>query len=197
MNKKIKVLYVLSQPASSFLKTDIDILKKQFEVKVLEFIGGGKKGYFKYLLKMLKCMLWADVTFSWFAGMHAYFAVLLSKIFKKKSIVVAGGCDVANEPSISYGIMMFPKSTGARMAKFALKHADKVLAVSEFNKKEALNYVDPNKIELVYNVVDCDKFKSQGEKDNDLVITVGGVTSNNLKTKGLEVFVKTAEYLPN
>ena len=36
----------------------------------------------------------------------------------------------------------------------------KVLAVSEFTKNEALNYYDrSNKIELVYNTVDCDVSK--------------------------------------
>ena len=197
-NEKARILFIRISK-SSFIQKDLELLRKHFDVRVVDFVLSRKnlKRTLKIPFDMIKGVLWADITFSWFAAMHAYFTILLSKIFNKKSIVVAGGYDVANEPNINYGLMRFPKSIGARMAKFALKHADKVLAVSEFNKKEALNYVDPNKIELVYNVVDCDKFKSQGEKDNDLVITVGGVTSNNLKTKGLEFFVKTAEYLPN
>lgn len=198
MDKKIKILFV-KNITRSFTEKDIDILRKHFDVRVVDFVLSRKnlKATLKTPLNMIMEVIWADVTFSWFADLHAAFAVLFSKVFRKKSIVVAGGYDVANEPSISYGVMRFPKSNAARMAKFALKHADKVLAVSEFNKKEALNYVDSKKIELVYNVVDCDKFKPRGGKDNDLVITVGGVTNNTLKTKGLEIFVKMAEYLPN
>jgi len=183
----------------SFIEQDIEILRSNFDVRVVDFILSRKnlKGTLTTLLNMVNGILWADITFSWFADFHAFLAVLLSIIFMKKSIVVAGGYDVANEPSINYGLMRFPKSKSARMAKFALNHANKVLAVSEFNKKEALNYVNPNKIELIYNAVNCDKFKLEGEKNKDLVITVGGVTIQTLKIKGLEVFVKTATYLPN
>ena len=46
------------------------------------------------MLSMIKGVLWTDVTFSWFAERHAYVAVLLSKIFKKKSIVVVGRYEV-------------------------------------------------------------------------------------------------------
>ncbi len=198
MNRKKRILFVRTT-TSSFIEQDIQILRNNFVVRVIDPALSRiySKSTLITLLNFTKGILWADVAFSWFAGFHAFLAVLLSTIFRKKSIVVSGGYDVANEPSINYGVMRFPKSKSARMTKFALKHADKVLAVSEFNKSEALNYVDPNKIELVYNAVDCDKFKSEGKKNEDLVITVGAVTYNTLKKKGLEAFVRTAAYLPN
>lgn len=131
----------------------MDILKKQFEVKVLEFTDGGKKNYLKHLLEMFKGVLWADVTFSWFAGYHAYWAVRLSKIFRKKSVAIVGGYEVAKVPEIGYGAMLNLRS--ARIVKYVLENADKVLAVSEFNKKEILKYTNSNNVELVYNGVDC------------------------------------------
>ncbi|NQE04613.1 hypothetical protein C5S32_01970 [ANME-1 cluster archaeon GoMg1] len=51
----------------------------------------GKKRMLKFLIGTLKEVLWADVTFSWFADVRAFAAVLFSKIFRRKSIVVVGG----------------------------------------------------------------------------------------------------------
>jgi len=45
----------------------------------------------KFLIETIKGVLWSDVTFSWFADVHAFVAVLLSKMFRRKSIVVVGG----------------------------------------------------------------------------------------------------------
>jgi len=195
MGKGIRVLYILDQPVFAFLKTDLDILKKQFEVKVLEFTDGGKKNYLKHLLEIFKGVLWADVTFSWFAGTHALWAVRLSKIFRKKSIVVVGGYEVAKVPEIGYGAMLNLRS--ARIVKYVLENADKILAVSEFNKKEILKYTNSNNVELVYIGVDCKKFKPASEKEY-LVITVAHTISDiTIKIKDLETFIKSAKYLPS
>jgi hypothetical protein len=58
-------------------------------VKVVQYQG--KKKMFKFLIETIKGVLWSDVTFSCFADVHAFVAVLLSKIFKRKTIVVVGG----------------------------------------------------------------------------------------------------------
>ena len=78
--------------------------------------------------KIAKVVLKSDVSFSWFAGGHAFLAVLFSKIFRNKSIVIAGGGDVAAVPEIDYGGMRRNKRS-RYFAKFVLKHADVVLAV--------------------------------------------------------------------
>jgi len=56
--------------------------------------------YLHFSFLLFKGVLWADITFSWFADTHAFLAVLLSKLFRKKSIVVVGGYEVANVPEI-------------------------------------------------------------------------------------------------
>ena len=134
------------------------------------------------------------MNFIWFAGGHATRVVFLSKLFRKKSIVVVGGYEVAKVPEINYGLMLNPKS--ARRVKYVLENADKVLAVSEFNKKEILKYTNSNNVELVYNGVDCKKFKPDGERE-DLVITVGWINKDTIMRKGMESFVKSARYLPH
>jgi len=81
--------------------------------------------------------------------------------------------------------------------KYVLEHADKVLAVSEFNKKEILKYRISNNVELVYNGLDCDKFKPASGERGDIVITVVySISEDTTKIKGLETFIKAAKYLP-
>ena len=193
-NKK-RVLFIFGGILSPFKQKDRELLGKHFDVRVIKYEVIKYKDYPRVLLKLLRAVFWADVTFSWFAGEHAMWAVRLSKILRKKSIVVVGGGEVANVPEIGYGSLLDP--TGARIVKYVLNNADKLLAVSEFNKKEILKYTTPKNVELVYNGVDCDKFQPNGEKE-DLVITVAHTISNGtIETKGLETFIKSAGYLPN
>jgi glycosyltransferase involved in cell wall biosynthesis len=192
---KIKILFIRTSK-SSFIQKDLELLRKHFEVRVVDFVLSKKnlKGTLMTPFKMINGVLWADVTFSWFADTHASWAVRLSKLFRKKAIVVVGGYEVAKVPEIGLGAMLNPKS--ARRVEFILEKADKILAVSEFNKKEIFKYTDSKNVKLVYHGVDYNYFIPKGTKE-DLAITVGYVKNHNLKRKGLESFVRSAKYLPD
>lgn len=173
---------------SSFVRQDREILAQHFEVARVNY---------RRLVDVAKILpvVWkCDASFSWFAAGHSFAAVLISKLFGRKSIVIAGGYDVACVPEINYG--QFTLSWSRRfMTGFSLKHADLVLPVSEFTKKEVLRWAEPKKIQVLYNGIDIKCFPA-GDKKEDLVITVGGVSHSNLKRKGLETFVKSARLVP-
>jgi glycosyltransferase involved in cell wall biosynthesis len=192
--RKIKILFVRPSK-SSFVQKDLELLRKYFDVRVVDSVFNIRrpKDTLKTILPLISGVLWADGTFAWFAGTGAFWAVWLSKIFGKKSIVVVGGYEVAKVPEIGYGEMLNPRT--ARSVKFVLDNADKVLAVSEFNKKEILKYTNSKNVELVYNAVDCDKFKPKGERE-DLAITAGNPTKNTCKLKGIDTFVKASLAFP-
>ncbi len=191
MNNKI-----LAVPESSiFLQRDLEILKNHFEVRTAPTFNRKKPiTSIPSIFKILKGTLWADLTFSWFADTHAFLAVLFSKIFRKKSIVIASGYSVADMPEIRYGAMRGRISSW--VVKFILKHANKVLAVSEFNMKEILRYIGSEKVRLVYHSVGRDEFKPASEKQRNLVVTTGNVMRSNLTRKGIETFIKAARFLP-
>jgi len=179
-----------------FLKRDVEILKNHFDIRTAPTFNRKKPiTSIPSIFKILKGTLWADLTFSHFADTHAFLAVLFSKIFRKKSIVIVGGYEVARVPEIGYGAMLNP--IYARVVRFVLNHADKLFAVSEFNKKEILKYTRNKNAKVVYgsNIIDCDKFSPAGEKEN-LVITVGFVKQGTIKRKGFETFIKAARHLP-
>ena len=93
-------------------------------------------------------------------------------------------------PEIEYGVML--NQVKALIVKFILKHADRLFAVSEFTRKETLNYVSPHKdISVVYgiNAIDSDYFIPDGHKE-DLVLTVGHIVDYTIKRKGFKTFLK-------
>jgi glycosyltransferase involved in cell wall biosynthesis len=193
MNKKAKILFVCPS-FSSFIQKDMDLLRRHFEVRVAHYQG--KKKLLKFLIETLKGTLWSDLTFSWFADVHAFAAVLFSKIFRRKSIVVVGGYEVAKVPEINYGGML--SRWKVFIARFVLRYADKVLTVDDSLKKDAIKNakVDGKNIQTVPTGYDAKRFKMNGKKEN-LVITVCHITNNIIKRKGLDTLVKAAKYLPD
>lgn len=200
MTKNINILFIYSHK-SSFVERDLDLLLKNFNVKEVEFpINRNLKTIFLAPFKLVQLMtnaLWADLTFSWLADIHAFFAVLFSKISKRKSIVVVGGYEVAKVPDLKYGALLNP--TIAKIVEYTFKNADKVLTVDEGLKKEAIKNLKVNSgnILTVPTGYDYNLFKQQGQKE-DLILTVASGSSwERAKLKGLDTFVESAKRLPH
>ena len=182
----MKILYVYRHHRT-FVKRDLELLSKHFEVKPFFFT---LRKIFSLLIHIYR----SDLVFIWFASYHAFVTTLFTRLVRRPVIVVTGGYDVAGEKEIKYGLML-NRMTLKRMVNFVLKHADKILAVSEFNKKEIEKYLGITKAEVIYNSVDSEKFYPEGKKQ-DIVLTVGFISWENIKRKGFETFVKAAKYLP-
>ncbi len=193
---RIKVLFVRPW-ICSFIERDREILEKYYDIKIVDFLA--KRDNLKDTINTIKSLLvglvWADIVFTWFAGSHAYWAVQLSKIFRKKVIVVVGGYEVANVIEIGYGAMLNPKAT--KQVRYILKNVDKILAVSECNKMEILECEGSADPELVYNGVDIQKFSPGNQKAKNIVLTVGNISQQTITKKGLETFVRAALFVPD
>lgn len=171
------------------IRKDLEILNKKFKVYLCIWKD------MRTIPKLIRGVLITDLNVSWFAGGHAFLAVLFSKLLGKKSIVIVGGGEVAAVPEIDYGGMRKHKRSGF-FAKFVLKYADVILPVSEFTKKEVLKYAKPEILKIIYNGVDTEKFKPSGAKE-DFVMTVASGFGDIIKLKGLDTFIKCADHLPN
>lgn len=186
---EIRIVVIYHSAFSSFIKNDFDILSNYYFVT--EFNCKRKRDF----LRMITVIRSSDISFTWFAGEHAFLAVLFSKMFRKRAAVVAGGYDVAYAPEINYG--QFTKGWHKRMiTKFALKYADIIIPVSNFTQNEVLSNSNPRNMHLLYNGIDTNKFTPKGEKCS-LVITVASGSMNVIRLKGLDTFVIAAEYIPN
>lgn len=186
----MRVLFLYSQ-LPSFIRRDLEILQKHFEVKKLRIASFKKPSAY---WRLLKAILRNDVVYCWSATWRAFLVVSFSIVFRKKSLVVVTGYEVAYEPQIGYGLLV---SCISRLkVKFVLKHASKILTVSKSSTAEMLRFTEPKNFKLIYNGVDVEKFKPCSSKEN-LVITVATVSELRIKKKRLDIFVKASNYLPN
>jgi glycosyltransferase involved in cell wall biosynthesis len=194
---RTKILFVHPK-ISSFIQADLDILKKHFDVRVLD-TGSKKKslgGMLGAMWDLFLGVLWSDLTFSWFADIHAKWQVRCSRVFGKPSIVVVGGYEVAKLPEIGYGSLLDPSKT--KMVKYILTRADKVLPVDESLKVRAMDNlgVDGKNMAVVPTGFDVRRFSPSGVKE-ELVLTVAVYNDwQRAQVKGLDMFVKTAALLP-
>jgi len=191
---KIRILFVYYQ-LSSFVRSDLEILKRHFDVKELRIPT------FRNPLNILKLLLWTarvDLVYTWFADINAFFSVLFSKLLGKKSVVVVGGYDAAYVPEINYGI--FINRWRAVLVKFVYEHVDLILVVDSSLKDDILRNTKlkiEDKIKVVPTGYDANKWIAGTCNKENLVVTVGAVNWSNLRRKGFEIFVKAAKHIPD
>lgn len=193
-----KIITVLHPFLSSFVRRDIDILSHEYIVNELCIPSFGRPRKIPIqILKIISSVLISDIVICWFADTPSLVAVFFCRLFKKTAIIIPVGYEVAYVPTISYGLSL--KKLGRIIVSLVLKNADKVFAVSNFSRESAIKNIGVKsmKIQTIYHgfPITSKGDVKRNEKHN-LVITVGFVNWKNTKLKGLELFVKTAKYLP-
>src|SRR5512138_2132356 len=98
---KIKIALIYYD-FSSFVENDYELLSRHAQVEKVNYRR------VQDIPKVIAAVARSDVTFSWFAYGHAALGVLFSRLLGKRSIVIAGGDDVACEPEIGYGQFTLP-----------------------------------------------------------------------------------------
>lgn len=187
--KPIRIAFVASND-STFIRRDRAMLAESFVIRNVRWSG----------LHSIPGLVWAvlrsDATFSWFALDHAYGACRLARIFRRASLVVVGGIDVARVPEIGYGAHLDP--TMSRRSRYALAHSDRVLLVDESLRAEIAKNTGVERAEIVAVPLGFDtEFYTPDGGPKTTVLTVGYVTEANLRRKGLETFVRAARLLPD
>src|SRR5712692_5689017 len=187
--KRIRVALVASS-YSTFVQRDREILREAFFLR--EVLWKGKRSIPKLVWSVLR----SDVTFSWFALDHAYGACWLTRILRRKSVVVVGGVDAAKRPDMSYGVHLDPVM--GRRSRYALAFSNRVLVVDDFLREEISQNTGIRRPEIVTVPLGFDvaRFSPDGGR-RTTVLTVGIVDDVNLRRKGLETFVRSAAYLPD
>jgi len=181
----MKILFV-HQNLATFVKKDLEILREKHEVREVVFWGKLAP------LKILRYILWCDITFSWFGSINAFWAVLFSRIFRKKSIVVAGGFDVGQDN----GLWAQPLKSWC--PKYVFSRADKIITVSNYNNNETkVNVkVDTNKVVMIYHGFNGSKFKRREDcKKEKMVLTISRIADHQIKRKGIDLFVQAASLM--
>lgn len=186
----MKILFVY-QSLMSFVEKDLRILQARHEVQPLPWRG------VRDLPKLGAGVHWCDLVFCWFGKLHAYFAVHLARRRGKKSVVVAGGDDVANEPDIPYGI--YTHRWKRWCPDYVFRQTNLALCVSQSNFGETLlnTKVAKRQVRLLYHGFDSEKWRAYSGIDKEpIALTVGRVTAETLKKKGIANFIEAAQLLP-
>jgi glycosyltransferase involved in cell wall biosynthesis len=196
VNKMTSVCFI-GNPDDSFIKEDYLRLKKIFDINVVDPPRKFEiSKWIKFLLILIKNVKKSDVTYCWFAGAPGACAVLFSKIFGKKSIVMVGGWDASFFPEINYGA--FLKFKDRAPVKFVYKNVDKIFVVAPFLKDDIIKHakVKGDNIDFVPTGFNPEYWKPSEKKENIVITVAGAKTLLNIKIKGLETFVRAAALLP-
>ena len=127
-----KILYIA--PAhSTFVKRDIEILGRNFDV-VAPLVNWSRKGRFFLNIIAQKIFLFthlksASAVYVMFAGYWSVLPVLFGKIYKKPVFIIAGGTDCVSFPEYNYGSLRKPLLRF--MIKISFRFATRVLPVAE------------------------------------------------------------------
>jgi len=147
-----------------------------------------------------------------FAGHHTFLPVLFSKIFLKKSVVVAGGTDCVSFPSIGYG--NFQNKLLSFTTAFCFKNCRIILPVHctlvEYDytyqnndfKKQGYQFFVPDiktPYKVIHNGYDNKKWFCNTGKEKNSFVTVGaGLGSRfSFDLKGIDLIFKIAPLFPN
>jgi len=193
----MKRLLFFSAYNAPFVQMDIQILSKEYS---LELAHGNeyKKSICNYML-ILWYSMWqvqrADIVYCWFADYRARIGVFWSKLFRKKSVVVIGGYEVK---ALMYeNAMQKPLSSHLN---YILKNADLIINVSDHYQKRLCEIYPQfaDKMVRIYNGIEINRQDYEIPEKENMVLTVcSGNTVARYLEKGIDLFLKAAENLPD
>lgn len=189
--RRLRILYVISR-RNTFTDIDRSILAERHEVT--DYYQPAPR---PHLLELVAKVRRCDLVFAWFAGWHAFPALVLARLFGKPSVLVVGGFDTARVPEIGYGW----QRGGVRrwVSRSTMRLATRLVTNSRSSLVEIERNVglDPRRAAVVYHGL-ADRFPDGGEPERDrIALSVGVVRRRNLLRKGLRPFVRAAGHLPD
>jgi len=193
---------------ASWTKQEISILEELghvvFPVYVKEYgearrfpyirFVSGLYGYVKMLVQSVPMCLKSELIYCWFVFPTGVFGVALGKLFRKRVLLNAVGCDVAYVPIINYGdpaVWYFRP-----FISWALRNATKVIAVSRESARWAETW-GGERVSVIYEGIDTEKFKpnyskvvEEGEKKEHMLLSVLPLEKGEVLRKDTDTLLK-------
>lgn len=193
----------------------MEIFRENYQVLDFFFDTRDKRKYpFRFLQQvgfLLRHIFSSRLIVCQFAGHYAFFPVLFSRLFFKRSVIIAGGTDCVSFPSIRYG-NFYTKLLSATTA-FCFRRCDLILPVHQTLVEYDYTYQDKDypkqgyqffvpgiqtPYEIVHNGYDSDKWFCGTEKQTASFVTVGaGLGSRfGFELKGIDLIFEVASRFP-
>lgn len=216
MDQKPTVLYIYPGSRSTFIDKDIRLLGVAFSVDEFRFNSENKILLPLIFIKQLLYLLWhlnsQKLYLIMFGGYWSLIPVVFGKIFRKKTIIINGGTDCVNFPSIGYGnfnnnlLGWFTKMSFLNAAHIITLHESLIeqdyrYAELTFNK-QGLKVHIPNlktPFSTVYNGYDSSFWKPVHSKvkNSFITVSVGLGEERRRKIKGIDLILQVAPLLPD
>ena len=190
--KATRVLFV-SQNVPSFVAADLDTVSSAYPTEQIVCRTPLD------IVRALAMVPDADLVLLWFGSTRFLPIAFLARLLRKPVVIVAGGYDVAAEPSIRYGNMLRPVPRILGRALFGL--ASMVVPFSESAADEARRNarVPARKIRTVPLGFDASRFPPRNSdiSKEPLVLTVGVADASTIHRKGLLDVARASRLLPD
>jgi glycosyltransferase involved in cell wall biosynthesis len=196
---------------STFVKKDIAILEKEYEVTAFLFAPSKKSftpfSFIKQKIFILRNILRTSVYVVQFAGYHSFLPSLFARLFGKVCIIIPGGTDCVSFPKINYGnyqktVLGLFTSWSYRLATMILP-VDESLVISEntYAKDQSgpqgilhFNRGLKTPIHVVYNGYSENEWFDLGGRKKGTFISVSAGLNEQTRfiLKGFDLIVKLA-----
>jgi glycosyltransferase involved in cell wall biosynthesis len=174
-----------------FIEEDEVILSKHYRLE--KIIARGAQALFRIPFALLR----SDLVYCWFGSVYAAYAVFLSKVLSKKSVIVIGGVDASKDAEINYGIWLNPWK--ASVLRPAFRKADRLLAVDPSLQQKAARLAgyDGRNILSVPTGYDPVFWREDGEKEQSVLTVASCENMWRFRKKGLDKLFDAARVLPD
>jgi len=214
-----RTLTYIKPSNSPFIITDQKLLEKHYNIIPFLVKQRGKKSKFFMDLFSLAFFLLrntgnSEIFICWFGDYHAAIMVLVGRILKKKSIIIAGGQEAICYKELGKGVYL--KKIRGWCVKYALRNATLILpnhASLIYHENFFYNPDNPHidgirhyikdikgEIIVVPNGIDFSRIDRNPEikKIPNLVLTVGSMnTKADFYNKGFDLFIELSRLHPD
>ena len=166
-----------------------------------------------YNLRVLRNVLRTDIVIINFGAWHSIVPVYAAKWFGKKSLVILGGFDAGNIPSLNYGVFCKPGLLQYWMKK-TYKAATWICPVSDALVKSINTYADPagegykvgllhfipevrDKIKVIHTDYNADFWSYHQDRRNRDILALAYIHNElTFELKGYDLMMKAAQMMP-
>ncbi len=193
-----KLVFTAPKITHGFMVHDIELLKPFVDVIPLDLSECRGWQRYTYFTRLLVALIRdrAQVVFCYFVlAKYTPLLATLTRLLRRKLIIVTGGIDATYVPDIRWGDMGKP----LRRALFAyvMRLADSVLPFSDSARDDLLQYGKPKRIRTAYPAVDTEVFKPAPRPRACRAVTaLYEISHDALLQKGVEAFVRAAALAP-